>query len=148
MRAKSLQLCPILYDPVDCSLPGSFIHGILQVRILEWVALLSTKGSSQPRDQTQVSSLLHWQEGSLPLAPPGFNVYHVAFSVSYPRSHWNTNSTSTVSLEPALLLPHFPVLIQVMLISFTYCIRMALHKSLGLPLMVAKQLTQLSTIHL
>ena len=33
------QLCPTLYDPMDCSLPGSFVHGILQARILEWVAI-------------------------------------------------------------------------------------------------------------
>ena len=33
------QSCPTLYDPVDCSPPGSFVHGILQARILEWVAI-------------------------------------------------------------------------------------------------------------
>ena len=40
---------------MDCSLPGSLVHGILQVRILEWVAIPSTRGSSQPRDRTCVS---------------------------------------------------------------------------------------------
>ena len=40
---------------MDCSQPGSFVHGILQARILEWVAMLSFKGSSQPRDQTHFS---------------------------------------------------------------------------------------------
>ena len=39
MRAKSLQLCPTLCDPMDCSLPGSSVHGILQARVLEWVAI-------------------------------------------------------------------------------------------------------------
>ena len=39
----------------DCSLPGSSVHGILWVRILEWVAMLSSRGSSQPRDRTHVS---------------------------------------------------------------------------------------------
>ena len=39
MRAKLLQLCPTLYDPMDCSLPGSSVHGILQRRILQWVAM-------------------------------------------------------------------------------------------------------------
>ena len=38
MHAESLQLCPTLCNPMVCSLPGSFIHGILQERILEWVA--------------------------------------------------------------------------------------------------------------
>ena len=37
-------------DPVDCSLPGFSVHGILQARILEWVAIFSSRGSSQPRD--------------------------------------------------------------------------------------------------
>ena len=65
------QLCPTLCDPVDCSLPGSSIHGILQARILEWVAIPFSRGSSQLRDRTHVSCFLHWQVGSLPLAPPG-----------------------------------------------------------------------------
>ena len=52
---KSLQSCLTLCDPVDCSPPGSSIHGILQARILEWVAMPSPRGSSQPRDQTHVS---------------------------------------------------------------------------------------------
>ena len=50
MRAKSLQLCLTLGDPMDCSPPGSSVQGILQATILEWVATLSSKGSSQPRD--------------------------------------------------------------------------------------------------
>ena len=49
------QSCPTLYNPVDYSLPGSSIHWILQARILEWVAISSARGSSPPRDQTQVS---------------------------------------------------------------------------------------------
>ena len=71
MYAKLLQSCPALCDPMDCSLPGSSVHGILQARILEWVALPSSRGSSQPRDLTCVSCLLHWQAGPLPLTPPG-----------------------------------------------------------------------------
>ena len=49
------QLCPTLHDPMGCSPPGSSVHGILQVRILEWVAMTSSRGSSQPRDWTPVS---------------------------------------------------------------------------------------------
>ena len=44
-----------LFDPMDCSLPGSSGHGILQARVLEWVAVPSSRGSSQPRDPPQVS---------------------------------------------------------------------------------------------
>ena len=50
MHAKLLQLYLALCDPVDCNLPGSSVLGILQTRILEWVAISSTRGSSQPRD--------------------------------------------------------------------------------------------------
>ena len=49
--------CLTLCDPVDCSLPGSSVHGILQARILEWVAISFSKGSSRPRDQTAVSCI-------------------------------------------------------------------------------------------
>ena len=55
MHAKSLQSHLTLCDPVDCSPPGSSVHGILQSRILDWVAMPSSKGSSQPRDWTCVS---------------------------------------------------------------------------------------------
>ena len=49
------QSCPTLCDPMDYSPPGSSVHGILQARILEWVAMPFSRGSSQPRDRTQVS---------------------------------------------------------------------------------------------
>ena len=49
------QSCPILCDLVDCSLPGSSIHGVLQAIIPEWVAISFSRESSQPRDWTQVS---------------------------------------------------------------------------------------------
>ena len=52
------QSCLALCDPVDCSPPGSSVMGILQARILEWVAMLFSGGSSQPRDQTQVSCIV------------------------------------------------------------------------------------------
>ena len=55
VHAKSLQSYPTLCDPVDCSLPGSSVHGILQARRLEWVAMHSSRGSSPHRDQTHVS---------------------------------------------------------------------------------------------
>jgi len=57
------QSCPTLCDPMGCSSPGSSVHGILQARILEWVAMPSSKGSSRPRDWTQSPAL---QVDSLP----------------------------------------------------------------------------------
>ena len=53
-----IQLCLTLCDPMNCSLPGSSVHGILQTRILEWVVMPFSGGSSQPRDQTQVSRIV------------------------------------------------------------------------------------------
>ena len=90
MKVKSesevAQSCPTPSNPMDCSLPGSSIHGIfqarelelgaiafsytvhgiLQARILEWVAIPFSRGSSQPRDRTQSPAL---QMDSLPAAP-------------------------------------------------------------------------------
>ena len=48
--AEWLQSCLTLCVPMDCSPSGSSVHGILQARILEWVAMPSSRGSSQPRD--------------------------------------------------------------------------------------------------
>ena len=49
------QSCPTLFDPTECSLPGSSVHGIPKARILEWVAIPFSRGSSPPRDPTLVS---------------------------------------------------------------------------------------------
>ena len=51
------QSCPTLCNPMDCSLPGSSVHGISQARILKWVAISFFRGSSWPRDWTWVSSI-------------------------------------------------------------------------------------------
>ena len=73
--AELLQSCPTLCDPMDCSLPGSSVHRVLQARILEWVPIPSSRGSSQPvikpsfptepRFPTQEK-----QTGVLPSEPP------------------------------------------------------------------------------
>ena len=55
--AKSLPLCLTLCDPMDCSLPDSSVHGILQARILEWVVVPSSRWSSRPRGWTLVSCI-------------------------------------------------------------------------------------------
>ena len=72
VHAKSLQLCPILCNSMDCSLPGSSVNGILQARILEWVAMPSSRGSSRlKRSNLHLLCHLHWQADSSPLASPG-----------------------------------------------------------------------------
>ena len=52
------QSCPMLYDPMDCSPPGSSVHGISQARILEWVDISFSRGPSKPRDPTCVPYLV------------------------------------------------------------------------------------------
>ena len=68
---QCVRVCSVMSDslrPHGLSPPGSSVHGILQARILEWVFMLSSRGSSQPRDQTPcLLHLLHWQADSSPL---------------------------------------------------------------------------------
>ena len=52
---NSTQSCLTLCNPVDCNPPGSFVHGVLQAGMLEWVAIPFSRGSSRPRDQTHIS---------------------------------------------------------------------------------------------
>ena len=61
-----IRLCNL----TDCSSPGSSVHGILQARILEWVAVSSSRGSSQSRYQSHIL-MSYWQAGSLLFGPPG-----------------------------------------------------------------------------
>ena len=75
------QVASVMFDPMDYSPPGSSVHGIPQARILEEVALPSSRLSPWPRDQSRASCLLHWQVGSLPLAPPGKTSIYVSSSV-------------------------------------------------------------------
>ena len=56
-KSKVTQSCPTLCDPMGYGLPGSSVHGIFQARILEWVAISFSRGSSWPRDRTQVSCI-------------------------------------------------------------------------------------------
>ena len=56
-ESEVTQSWPTLCDPMDCSLRGSSVHGIFKARVLEWVAISFSRGSSQPRDQTQVSCI-------------------------------------------------------------------------------------------
>ena len=106
--------CPTLCDPTDSSLPGSSVHGILQARIPEWIAVLSSRGSSQPRDQTQVSLIAgrfftiwatretqeYWRgslslfQGNFPIQELNWGLLHcrwILYQLSYPGSPWGTN---------------------------------------------------------
>ena len=80
----SVQLC----DPINCSPPGSSVHGILQARILEWVAMASSRGSSRPRDWTWVSCTGRW--------------------VLYPLSHLGNASICIVLIKDQSPVPSHP----------------------------------------
>ena len=69
-----LQQCPTLCDPEDYSPPGSSVHGILQARILEWVAMPSSRGSFQLRDGTQLSCITGRFFATEPPAEPKFTI--------------------------------------------------------------------------
>ena len=71
--------CVRLCNPVDRSPPGS-AHGTFLASTLEWVATSYPRGSSQPRDRTRVSRLLHWQGDSLSTVPPGKSDENIFFS--------------------------------------------------------------------
>ena len=55
VKVLAIQSCLTLCDSTDCSLPGSSVHGILQARIQEWIAISSSEGSSQCKDPTHIS---------------------------------------------------------------------------------------------
>ena len=69
--AKSLQLCPTLCDPMNYSSPGFSVHRILQARILEWIAIPSSRRPSWLRDRTCVSCSSCIAGGFLTTEPPG-----------------------------------------------------------------------------
>ena len=73
------QSCPTLHDPMDCKLPGSSVHGVLQARGLEWVASSFFREFSWPRNWTQAPTL---QADSLPSEPPGKHVNSDSLSLN------------------------------------------------------------------
>ena len=95
------QSCPTLCNLIDCRLPGFPVHGILQARILEWVAISPFRGSSQPRLQTQVSCIGRWI--LYQWAPPGKPERHLLFPIM------ETNVTSETSCFP-IFLPNLWIL--------------------------------------
>ena len=58
-ESEVAQSCPPLCDSMDCSLPGSYVHGIFQARVLEWIAISFSRESSWPRDRTWVSYIVN-----------------------------------------------------------------------------------------
>ena len=79
-ESEVTQSCLTLCDPMDSSLPGSSIRGILRTRVLEWVTIFFSRGSAQPRDWTQVSCI----------AGRPFTVWATR-EAYYPKIIWNSN---------------------------------------------------------
>ena len=89
------QLCPTLFDPMDCSRPGSSVQGIFQARILEWVAISFSRGSSPSRDRHQVSSIAG---DALPSEPPE---KPITFLSPYSISEWLRGTESAANAGAA-----------------------------------------------
>ena len=71
-ESEVAQSCPTLCDPMDCSLPGSSVHGIFQAIVLEWIAISFPRGSSRPRDRTRVSGIVDRHLPSEPSKPVSY----------------------------------------------------------------------------
>ena len=125
-HTKSLPSCLIPCHPMNCSLLGSPVHVILQARILEWVAMPSSKGPSPPRDRTHMSYVKnpkggHWGSSDTqpqltylslwpPLPPPDSHGdylsrgYTATFGLQERRSSFQTSSHSQLSTQTWLTL--------------------------------------------
>ena len=95
--------CLTLCDPVHCNPPGSSVHGISQLKILEWVAISSSRGSSWPRDRTHVSCIgrrilyhwitweIHWGKSSSSYLP--CHTFNSSNRLIYIHAHTHTHET-------------------------------------------------------
>ena len=108
--AKSLQSCLTLCDPMNCSSPGSSIHGILQARILAWVAISFSRGSSWSQGSNPHHlHLLHWQEGSLlGMEPRSRALQTHSLHLSSPGKH---ESPTTLYCQGSHVCKVMPVLV-------------------------------------
>ena len=109
MSVLVTQSSPTLCNPMDYSLPGSSVHGILQAGILAWVAILFSRGSSRPRDWTWVS---HIADLSLPCEPPEkpyisvFWVFFFFFFFFFSFFWWALVRVGSSSLRREWTCPH------------------------------------------
>ena len=98
------QSCPTLCNPMDCSLPGSSVHGIFQARVLEWIAISFSRGSSNPGIETGASAL---EADTLPSEPPGKSSIMYVYTVSAEKAMATHSSTLAWKIpwteEPARL---------------------------------------------
>ena len=105
------QSCPTLCIPMDCSPSGSSAMGMLQARIMWWIVMLSSRGSSQPRDQTWVS---HIARPILPLDTAAFTEmlkFPTHLQPPETEEHWSSNNDMVTSLQSLYQPNLFRVLI-------------------------------------
>ena len=109
-HAQSVQYWPNLCNPMACTLSGSSVRGILQARILEWVAIPFFRGPSQPRTEHTCLVSLALAAGSIPLVPPYSEIkfFFIKFSkytlyVSFCTSLPQPDRTSFLNLNKTLL---------------------------------------------
>jgi len=107
--AKSLQAWLTLCDPMVYSPPGSTVHGILQARILEWVAVLSSRGSSRPRDRNHVSCVSCFAGGFFTAELAGSNPSRSSHSVRLGSLCYVATSNQLSILQGLFLLGSLPV---------------------------------------
>ena len=107
------QLCPTLFDPMDCGPPGFSVHGILQARILEWVTISSPKGSFPPRSQIWVSCITgrfftDWvkRESQTDLLEESARFLMKGTLVLQARYYWAYSQSTSIFLCRALGMPH------------------------------------------
>ena len=89
------QLCPTLCNPMDYSLPGSSAHGISQARVLQWVAISFSRGSSQPRDWTLVSHIVGRRFTASTTREVLIMLRHIYI---YPQIYISTHIVSSISI--------------------------------------------------
>ena len=111
MHTKSLQSCPTLCDPIDYSPPGSSVHGILLARILEWIAISSSRGSFQPRDQSHMSRGSYFAgrffTTELLEKPICMHVHTYVYTHVYTHTHTHTyTNIHTTSIQAMLIVLH------------------------------------------
>ena len=111
ITALSNQSCLILCDPVDCSLPGFSVHGILQARILEWVTFSFSRGSSQPRDTSAdvgpLGELLRGPFGLKPLEKLSQSHTFITTLSHHQQVGWPSQAASSHA-DPSLQTPFLP----------------------------------------
>ena len=88
------QSCPTLYNTMDCSSPGSSVHGILQTRMPEWIAISYSRGSSQPGDWTHISCISCLDNRFIITAPPGESINTFFLILKLKKFQCMTKSTT------------------------------------------------------